>query len=111
MKPKPRRSPQREHVISHPLGTHPASKALSERFASAILTGKRRELNQILCEVAKISNPSDSPERYFGVMACLLVRTARQAVRQCMAQEGSRNLALTDDPRGPCHRRRPKIKK
>jgi diguanylate cyclase (GGDEF)-like protein len=96
-KPKQRQSSQRERVISNPLGTHPASKALREKFASAILTGNKSELNQILCEVAKISDPSVSPEKFFGVMACLLIRTARQAIRQCMAQEELRNLALTDD--------------
>jgi len=87
------------------LGTHPASKALRERFASAILTGNKSELNQILCEVAKISDPSDSPEKFFGVMACLLIRTARHAIRECMAQEELRNLALTDELTGLYNRR------
>jgi diguanylate cyclase (GGDEF)-like protein len=87
------------------LGTHPASKALREKFASAILTGNSNELNQILCEVARISDPSDSPEKFFGVMACLLIRTARNAIRQCMAQEELRNLALTDDLTGLHNRR------
>jgi diguanylate cyclase (GGDEF)-like protein len=105
MKPKPRQSPHWERVISYPLGTHPASKALRERFASAILAGNRSELNQILCEVAKISDPSDSPEKFFGVMACLLIRTARNAIQQCMAQEELRNLALTDDLTGLHNRR------
>ena len=105
MKPKPRQSPQWERVLSYPLGTHPASKALREKFASAILTGNSSELNQILCEVAKISDPSDSPEKFFGVMACLLIRTARNAIQQCMAQEELRNLALTDDLTGLHNRR------
>ena len=105
MKPKQRQSPQPGRVISYPLGTDPASKALRERFASAILTGNRRELNQIRCEVAKISNPSDSPEKLFGVMACLLIRTARHAIQQCMAQEELRTLALTDDLTGLHNRR------
>ncbi len=55
MNARPRQSPQWERVISYPVGTHPASKALREKFASAILTGNSSELNQILCEVAKIS--------------------------------------------------------
>ena len=105
MKPKPRQSPQWERVLSYPLGTHPASKALREKFASAILTGNSSELNQILCEVARISDPSDSPEKFFGVMACLLIRTARNAIQQCMAQEELRNLALTDDLTGLHNRR------
>ena len=105
MKPKPRQSPQWERVISYPVGTHPASKALREKFASAILTGNSSELNQILCEVAKISDPSDSPEKFFGVMACLLIRTARNAIQQCLAKEELRNLALTDDLTGLHNRR------
>ena len=105
MKPKPRQSPQWERVLSYPLGTHPASEALREKFASAILAGNSSELNQILCEVARISDPSDSPEKFFGVMACLLIRTARNAIRQCMAQEELRNLALTDDLTGLHNRR------
>jgi len=105
MKPKQRQSSQRERVISYPLGTDPASKALRERFASATFAGNRSELNQILREVAKISDPSDSPEKFFGVMACLLIRTARHAIRQCMAQEELRSLALTDDLTGLYNRR------
>jgi diguanylate cyclase (GGDEF)-like protein len=105
MKPKPTQGPQREHVISYPWGTHPASKALPQRFTRAILPGKRRELNQILCEVAKFSNPADSPEKFFGVMTCLFIPTARRAIRQCMAQEELRNLALTDDLTGLYNRR------
>jgi len=104
MKPKARQSP-REHVIAYPLGTRPALEALRQRFARAILMGNRSQLNQILCEVAKISAPSDSPEKFFRVMAGLLIRTARYAIRQCRVQEELRNLALTDDLTGLHNRR------
>jgi diguanylate cyclase (GGDEF)-like protein len=102
---KPGQSPQRERVISDPLGAHSAFKAFRKRFAGAILTGNRRELNQILCEVADISNPSGSPEKFFGGMAGLLLRAARHAIRPCMAQEQLRNLALTGNLTGLYNRR------
>jgi diguanylate cyclase (GGDEF)-like protein len=104
-KPKPRQSPQGDHVISFPLGTHPASEALRERLARAILRGNKDDLNQTLCELAKISVPSDSPEEFFRVMAGLLVRTARCAIQQRVVQEELRNLALTDDLTGLYNRR------
>jgi diguanylate cyclase (GGDEF)-like protein len=105
MKPKLRQNLQRDHVISFPIGTHPASEALRERLASAILRGNKAELNQTLCEIAKISVPSDSPEEFFRAMAGLLIRTARCAIQQRVAQEELRNLALTDDLTGLLNRR------
>jgi diguanylate cyclase (GGDEF)-like protein len=105
MKPKPRQDPLRDHVISFPLGAHPASEALRERLAKAILRGDKGDLNQTLCEIAKISVPSDSPEEFFHVMAGLLIRTARCAIQQRVVQEELRNLALTDDLTGLHNRR------
>jgi diguanylate cyclase (GGDEF)-like protein len=104
MKPKLSQSPNPEHLISFPLGTHPASEALRERFASAILTGDRSELDLILREVAKISPPSDSPG-FFRAMTGLLIRAARCAIKQYVIDEELRNLALTDDLTGLHNRR------
>jgi len=77
MKPNPTHSRGRERILSFPLVTHPASGVLRERFASAILTCDRSELRQILCEIAKISATSDSTDKFFRMMADVLIRTAR----------------------------------
>jgi diguanylate cyclase (GGDEF)-like protein len=105
MKPKPTQIPQREDVMLFSLGgAHPESEALRQKFASAILTADRSELDRILREVAKISPPSDSPG-FFRAMSGLLIRAARCAVKQYMIGEELRNLALTDDLTGLYNRR------
>jgi diguanylate cyclase (GGDEF)-like protein len=92
-------------VQASALGTHSASESVRERFAKAIFAGDRSELDQILREIAKIFSPSDSPEEFLRVMASLLIRAARCAVKQHMVREELRGLALTDDLTGLHNRR------
>jgi len=77
MKPNRPHARRQERILSFTLVTHPASGVLRERFASAILTCDRSELRQILCEIAKISATSDSTDKFFRMMADVLIRTAR----------------------------------
>ena len=92
-------------VQASALGTHSASESVRERFAKAIFAGDRSELDQILGEIAKIFSPSDSPEEFLRVMASLLIRAARCALKQHMVREELRGLALTDDLTGLHNRR------
>jgi diguanylate cyclase (GGDEF)-like protein len=87
------------------LGTRSASESVRERFAKAIFAGDRSELDQILREIAKIFSPSDSPEEFLRLMASLLIRAARCAVKQHIVREKLRDLALTDDLTGLHNRR------
>jgi diguanylate cyclase (GGDEF)-like protein len=105
MKPKPRPTTELDQVNSLPLGTPSASRALRKRFASAVLSCDSSELRHILCEISKISAPSDSPDKFFRDMANALIWTARYARRQRVTQEKLRNLALADDLTGLHNRR------
>ena len=105
MKPKASLASQRNPVNSFSMVTQPATRALRNRFASAILSCDKSELRKILCEIAKISAPSDSPDKFFRVMADVMIRTAHYAFRQRLTQEKFRNLALTDDLTGLHNRR------
>ena len=85
--------------------THSTLEIIGERFAAAILSGDRSETDRILHEIAKISPPPVSPEKFIGLMSRLLARAAHCAVKQHMVQEKFRNLALTDDLTGLLNRR------
>lgn len=82
-----------------------SAKAIGERFATAILSGDKREMDKILREIAEISSPIESPEEFLGLISDLLTRTARQAVQLHVLQEQLRNQALMDDLTGLHNRR------
>jgi diguanylate cyclase (GGDEF)-like protein len=81
------------------------SKHFAETFATALLSGNKRKLDQTLREIAKISPPSESPEKFFALISGLLTRTAHRALKLHGLQEELRSQALTDDLTGLNNRR------
>ncbi len=81
------------------------SESVREKFGRALFAGDNSDLDQILLEIAKLSSPSDSPEEFLRLIASLLIRAARCAVKQHMVREVLRDLALTDDLTGLHNRR------
>jgi diguanylate cyclase (GGDEF)-like protein len=80
-------------------------KHVAEKFANALLSGDKRELDQILREIARVSPPSQSPEKFFALISGLLASTAHRAVKMHGLQEVLRSQALTDDLTGLNNRR------
>jgi diguanylate cyclase (GGDEF)-like protein len=78
---------------------------IGERFAAAMLSGDKRQMDRILGEIAEIFPPSDSPGEFLELISDLLARTAHQALKQHVVQEELRNLALTDELTGLHNRR------
>ena len=81
------------------------TRQVGEKFATALLSGDKRKLDQSLREIAKISPPSESPEKFFALISRLLSRTAHRALRLHGLQEELRSQALTDDLTGLHNRR------
>jgi two-component system cell cycle response regulator len=78
---------------------------MGERFAAAMLSGDKRNMDRILREIAEIYPPSDSPGEFLELMSELLARTAHQALKLHVIKEGLRSLALTDELTGLHNRR------
>jgi diguanylate cyclase (GGDEF)-like protein len=83
----------------------PTPKIIGERFTGAMLSGNKRQLDQILREIVDTFPPSESPEEFFGLMSGLFARTAHHAVKLHVAQEQLRSQALTDELTGLHNRR------
>ena len=84
---------------------NPMLKVIGDRFATAILSGNKREIDRILRDIARTSPPLESPGDFLELMSELLSRTAHQALKMHVLQEQLRNLALTDDLTGLHNRR------
>jgi diguanylate cyclase (GGDEF)-like protein len=83
----------------------PDPKIIDEKFATAMKSGEPKQIDRMLREIARISPPSESPERFFGLMSGLLARTAQQAARLRLDERQFRNQALTDELTGLHNRR------
>lgn len=104
----PRRTDRRRkssRAPGHARNTPLTPKAISERFAAAMLSGDKRQMDRVLREIARTYPPSESTREFLGVLSGLLARTANQALKLHMLQEQLRNLALTDDLTGLHNRR------